>query len=304
VIEPLVPADVDLRDFAFMPLDVVRLRDSSLSIEASGDEFRAAVLLWCVAWHQVPAASLPDDDRALAMYTGFGRDVKGWKRIRAGAIRGFVQCSDGRLYHPILAEKAMEAAGRKESGSNRNARQQRWRERMREIAEELREHGVTPQAGASIKDLEALLVDARFASTVDANVDEPNTSTSTSTETSTSIDRQGQGQEKTEEKKEKPQAAFEVPEWINREAWDGYAEMRRKKRAPLTPRACAMVVKELAKLLAAGQDPATVLDQSTRNCWTDVYPLKAQQAAANNGKSQSRNAPGATDLDYLMAVGK
>ena len=45
--DPLVPAEVDLRDFAFMPLHVVRLRDSGLTAKASGDEFRAAVLLWC-----------------------------------------------------------------------------------------------------------------------------------------------------------------------------------------------------------------------------------------------------------------
>lgn len=107
--KPLVPAHVDLRDFAFMPLDAVRLRDSSLAVEASGDEFRAAVLLWCVAWHQVPAASLPDNDRVLANYVGFGRDLKSWRKVREGALRGFVPCDDGRLYHAILSQKAGES---------------------------------------------------------------------------------------------------------------------------------------------------------------------------------------------------
>src|SRR5262249_39444810 len=36
---PPVPADLDLRDFPFMPLDVLRLRDSDLATLASGDEF-------------------------------------------------------------------------------------------------------------------------------------------------------------------------------------------------------------------------------------------------------------------------
>jgi hypothetical protein len=108
-VDPLVSADVDLRDFAYLPVDVVRLRDSGLAVEATGDEFRAAVILWCVAWHQVPATSLPDDDRTLAMYAGFGRDTKGWKRVRTAALRGFSKASDGRLYHPVLAEKASEA---------------------------------------------------------------------------------------------------------------------------------------------------------------------------------------------------
>ncbi|CAE6950081.1 conserved protein of unknown function [Ectopseudomonas oleovorans] len=106
---PLVPADVDLRGLPFMPLDVNRVRDSDLAIEASGDEFRAAVLLWCASWNQVPAGSLPDAEQALAAYAGFGRDLKSWKKVRAGALRGFVKCSDGRLYHPVVAEKAIDA---------------------------------------------------------------------------------------------------------------------------------------------------------------------------------------------------
>ena len=107
--EPLVPAEVDLRDFSYMPLDVVRLRDSCLAITATGEEFRCAVLLWCVAWHQVPAASLPDDDALLSQYAGLGRDIKTWKKLRAGALHGFVKCSDGRLYHPVIAQKSMDA---------------------------------------------------------------------------------------------------------------------------------------------------------------------------------------------------
>ena len=90
--EPLIAQDVDLRGLPFMPLDVGRLRDSNLAIEASGDEFRAAVLLWCTSWNQVPAGSLPDNDAALASYAGYGRDVKGWKKVRQGAMRGFVAC--------------------------------------------------------------------------------------------------------------------------------------------------------------------------------------------------------------------
>lgn len=106
---PLVPAHVDLRDFPYMPLDVVRLRDSRLVSHTTGEGFRCAVLLWCVAWHQVPAGSLPDDDLQLAQYAGFGRVVKEWKKLRAEALHGWVLCDDGRWYHPTVAEKALEA---------------------------------------------------------------------------------------------------------------------------------------------------------------------------------------------------
>lgn len=112
---PLVPAHIDLRDFQFMPLDVVRLRDSSLAMNANGNEFRAAVMLWCAAWHQVPAGSLPSDECNLATFAGYGRrnklkyDKVGWGKVREGALRGFKTCSDGRLYHTVIAEKALEA---------------------------------------------------------------------------------------------------------------------------------------------------------------------------------------------------
>lgn len=92
-----------------MPLDVVRLRDSDLAATETAEAFRAAVMLWCASWHQLPAASLPDDDRVLANLAGYGRVVKEWQKEREGALRGWVKCTDNRLYHPVVAEKAVEA---------------------------------------------------------------------------------------------------------------------------------------------------------------------------------------------------
>lgn len=109
VLKPLVPADCDLRDFHFMPLDVVRLRDSDLAALESPEACWAAVLLWAASWHQVPAGSLPSDDRILSRLAGYGRVVAEWAKVKAGALRGWITCSDGRLYHPVIAEKAREA---------------------------------------------------------------------------------------------------------------------------------------------------------------------------------------------------
>src|SRR5262245_20665009 len=107
---PPVPADLDLRGFPFMPLDVLRLRDSDLATLASGDEFKAAVLLWCAAWHQVPCGSVPNDDRWLARQSGAGAS---WRKVKGEALRGFVEHSDGRLYHPVIVEKALTSWRRK-----------------------------------------------------------------------------------------------------------------------------------------------------------------------------------------------
>src|SRR5262245_53182791 len=107
---PPVPADLDLRGFPFMPLDVLRLRDSDLATLATGDEFKAAVLLWCTAWHQVPSGSVPNDDRWLARHSGAGAN---WRKVKGEALRGFVEHSVGRLYHRVLVEKALRSWRRK-----------------------------------------------------------------------------------------------------------------------------------------------------------------------------------------------
>jgi len=107
VTKPMTPHDADLRGYPAMLLDVQRLRDSDIANESTGDEFRAAVLLWCASWHQLPAGSLPDSDRALCRLAGYGRDMDGWLQVRDGALRGWVLCDDGRLYHPVIAEKVM-----------------------------------------------------------------------------------------------------------------------------------------------------------------------------------------------------
>lgn len=116
---PMTPADCDLQDFPFMPLHVARLRDSDLAAEESPEACWYAVLLWAASWHQIPAGSLPDNDAVLTKLIGLGRDVRTFRKHKAGAMRGFVVCDDGRLYHPVVAEQALTSWRRKI--------EQRWR---------------------------------------------------------------------------------------------------------------------------------------------------------------------------------
>lgn len=106
---PLTAPDTNLQAFRDMPLDVQRFRDSDLITEEDPEVVLAALHLWIAAWHQVPAASLPNDERALSRFAGYGRSLAAWNAVRNGALRGFVLCSDGRLYHRVLSEKANSA---------------------------------------------------------------------------------------------------------------------------------------------------------------------------------------------------
>lgn len=121
---PLVPSDVDLSGYGFMPLYGDRLFGSDFNAHCTDEEWRAGVTLWWAAWKQIPASSLPDDDIALCRLADLGRDVKTWKRLRENALRNFVKCSDGRLYHKVLAEFAIEAWDRRVKERDRKAK---WR---------------------------------------------------------------------------------------------------------------------------------------------------------------------------------
>lgn len=120
--DPLVDSDVDCRGLPFMPLETTKLRESELVAISSGDEFKAAVLLWAKSWSEIPAGSLPDDDRILMKASGyFGAH---FQRIKYGALRGWIKCSDGRFYHPLICDLAENASNRRKKRSA--AANSRW----------------------------------------------------------------------------------------------------------------------------------------------------------------------------------
>lgn len=90
-------------------LDTERAMASELWALSDPIAFKGAFGLWCRAWRQVPAASLPDDDQVLRAFSGM--TPAQWRKHRAMAMRGFVKCSDGRWYHMVLAEDAARAWG-------------------------------------------------------------------------------------------------------------------------------------------------------------------------------------------------
>lgn len=71
---------------------------------------------------------------------------------------------------------------------------------------------------------------------------------------------------------------LEMPDWLPKENWQGFVEMRQKIRKPMTQRAVAMILKKLEGLMQTGQDVAAVLDQSVVKSWQDVFPVKQEFA--------------------------
>ena len=119
--EPLVSADVDLRDFDYIPLYADRLFNSDTWGLCDADEKIAALHLWCSAWHEEPAGSLPNNDRLLASRAGYGVAVKSFLAVKKNAMRGWVLCTDGRLYHPVVASIALDVWKTKRKKKAENA---------------------------------------------------------------------------------------------------------------------------------------------------------------------------------------
>lgn len=67
---------------------------------------------------------------------------------------------------------------------------------------------------------------------------------------------------------------MELPDWLPRDAWDGWVEMRKVNKWKLTERAKSLAVNRLHSLRLQGFDPGMVLDQSTFNCWRGLFPLR------------------------------
>jgi hypothetical protein len=103
---PLVPMACNLVDFPYMPVDIRRLLNSETWMLGNEAERSAAMCLWLESWHQTPAASIPKNDKMLALLSKAGSK---WSKVKTYVLQGWVDGGDGRLYHPVVAEKALEA---------------------------------------------------------------------------------------------------------------------------------------------------------------------------------------------------
>lgn len=250
---PPVPPDLDLRAFPKMFMDTGIVLGSELADaeKTTPDAFRAAILLQFMSWQNVPASSIPGDERRLAALIGVS--TQKWKTIRECVLKGFVLCSDGRFYHEAVVEEALAASSYR---SKQRARaNKRWQ----------------PQASLNLGDNLGITAGKPDATAF------PIRSRSSS---SSPLDQE---------------EAFLIPQWVPKDSWTAFSEMRRSIKAPMTSQAMKLIVAELTRISGpTGADAGAILDQSTRNSWKDVYPLKNRSAvAATSTDLQGRNSAAA-----------
>lgn len=104
------------------------------------------------------------------------------------------------------------------------------------------------------------------------------TTISTTTTNSTPLELDGSLSKKNQRRGAASAAPFVLPDWIPKEHWDAYEEMRNKIRKPMTDAARRMAVLKLGNLNEQGHPPNQVLRQSVFNGWQGLFPIKEVKA--------------------------
>ena len=65
-----------------------------------------------------------------------------------------------------------------------------------------------------------------------------------------------------------------TPNFIVKDCWEGFVEMRYSIKKPLTARSCQLIFNKLKSIDEAMANE--ILDQSTMNCWQGIFPLKEE----------------------------
>ena len=82
---------------------------------------------------------------------------------------------------------------------------------------------------------------------------------------------QTQTQTKREREARKPRSLPEIPETLNQEAWQRYADYRKAIKKQYKPASLEAAMKKLA---AYGKDQAAVVEQTIAAGWTGLFDLK------------------------------
>ena len=71
---------------------------------------------------------------------------------------------------------------------------------------------------------------------------------------------------------------FDLPEWVNRDDWIGFCDMRKSIKKPLSERACAIALGKLEKFKSQGENVSDVLKQSTFHNWQGLFAVHRSES--------------------------
>lgn len=112
----------------------------------------------------------------------------------------------------------------------------------------------------------------------------------------------------TETKKEKQKekaGTFPLEDYTDNaellEALDGFVEMRKKIKAPLTEHAFSLLLKKLDGMGNTDEEKAAIVNQSVMNSWKGLFPLKQEVRQSGAHISHSKDALDERYPDFVEA---
>lgn len=202
---PPYPADTRAKGWRF-ELDYERIEQSDtwpLAAEIPMAQ-HALLMLWLVAWTQVPCGSLPNDEAVIRAKCRVPATT--WAKCRGVLMRGWMQASDGRLYHATITARVLEMLDYRRKEAER-----RGRNRGKPPGEHQDDAGTPPDSPPGVpRDMRGT----------------PDTGTGTGTNTSPPPS------EKPARKRADPPP--DRPADVAEGVWDDWSKLRKAKRAPVT----------------------------------------------------------------------
>jgi hypothetical protein len=115
------PADTKAKGWRFeLDYEAIEQSDTwSLAAEVPMAQ-HALVLMWLVAWTQIPCGSFPADEAIIRAKCKV--PAKDWARLRDVLMRGWWLADDGRMYHDTISQRVLEMLEYRRKESDRRDR--------------------------------------------------------------------------------------------------------------------------------------------------------------------------------------
>lgn len=210
----------------------------------------AYMLMLMTAW-RAPDCSLPDDDVFLARICGM--DKRTWASNKIVLLAFWQRTSDAKLFQKRLKDERNYVEGKRNknvAAGNASALKRKNRHST----------GVTtkPQPKTNQPTPTPIVVSSGDKSPSDTPIP-PKSKTSPP-----------------------------LPDWLDREAWEGFKTMRAGIKKPLKPHGEKIAISKLEEFRAMGHDPTKILNYSTMNDYPGLYEPKEK----HNGNSNGSNGKG------------
>jgi len=91
------------------------------------------------------------------------------------------------------------------------------------------------------------------------------------------VDGKNRGKLREEKRREEKELSGKLPDWIKRDLWKAFLDMREKIKQPPTEKAVELIIAKLEKFKKQGYDPNECLEASIENNWRGVFEPKGKK---------------------------